>query len=339
MGKVLTVSCVAALLFSHAAGADVLKLAGGGELPGTIEEVLFLSEGKERRIPAADVVSILISPVARDVIELKDNVKLTGEFISLTFKSLGGVLTFKRKELSEVVIGTPTAEPPPKTDPGTGGDVPQPPVRDKPPVVPPPDPKEPPKIDAEKAAALKEALAKNEELRKKYHEIVNKELEETKKQIEEKWKTRTPGVWVRLDPTADVRDRDEDFLTVYVRDLTLADIQERILYLKARLRWVADKLVLRTRDEVNRREEYRREQDRLERELRLANEKLGKIQVAIRNDLGNAAKAAGLKKTALNVVHDRQRYSMVHDGKLFTADELEAGYRNVVEKDDKVIGE
>ena len=93
------------LLLMHTASGDVLKLANGGELKGTLKEVTFLVAGKEAQHAAADIQSVTVADTGRDLLVLKDGTKLEGELVGLRFRSIGGELAFERKDFATLTFG------------------------------------------------------------------------------------------------------------------------------------------------------------------------------------------------------------------------------------------
>ena len=100
--------CVAALFVGRSAQADVLKLSNGGELKGTLDAVSFLVAGKELHVTRADVPTLLLSKDGKDTVQLKDGTRHEGEVLSVKFRSVGGALTFPRKDIQSVTL---TADP------------------------------------------------------------------------------------------------------------------------------------------------------------------------------------------------------------------------------------
>jgi len=95
----LLLSATAVVFLLPAARADVLKLSNGGQLKGTLEEVTFLIGGKNVATPRADIAALYLSETAQDWAKLKDGSKLEGELLSLKFRSIGGALTFARRDV------------------------------------------------------------------------------------------------------------------------------------------------------------------------------------------------------------------------------------------------
>ena len=106
MGKYTVVlSLGLAFLVSVTADADVLKLANGGDLKGSVHQVTFLSGGKQTVYASERLERLWVSEVGKDRLTLKDGTSLEGELISLKFRSVGGLLTFRRKEVKAVELG------------------------------------------------------------------------------------------------------------------------------------------------------------------------------------------------------------------------------------------
>lgn len=111
MSKGLTLACAGAvLLVCVAAEADVLKFTNGGELKGALEEVELLADGKTVKYGRGDVMAVWLSETGKDNVQMKDGTKQEGELASVKFKSIGGLLTFPRKELASIVLGEDTLE-------------------------------------------------------------------------------------------------------------------------------------------------------------------------------------------------------------------------------------
>jgi hypothetical protein len=88
-----------------AASGDLLALANGGELKGALQEVTFLTGGKQRTVSAGQVAFLHLSDGAQDLLRLADNTELQGELISIKFRSIGGALTFSRKDVAGISFG------------------------------------------------------------------------------------------------------------------------------------------------------------------------------------------------------------------------------------------
>ena len=95
VGEVLTVMA-AVLLLSGVAYADVLQLASGGALKGTLQEVTVRVKGAEVTCARAEIKKIEITRSGRLALKKKDGSGLRGELVSLKFKSLAGELTFEQ---------------------------------------------------------------------------------------------------------------------------------------------------------------------------------------------------------------------------------------------------
>jgi len=105
MRRVALAACTAVLLLAQAAGADVLKLSNGGELKGTLRQIIFDLDGKRSAHPRDAVASVWVSLTEKDSLKLKDGTTHRGELVSMEFKTLGGLMTFPRKEVLTVLLG------------------------------------------------------------------------------------------------------------------------------------------------------------------------------------------------------------------------------------------
>jgi hypothetical protein len=99
-------SVVAVVAMSAAATADVLELANGGKLNGSLQEVTFLVQGKPRSFSSEEVAGLRLSETTSDVLRLAGNTEVKGELISVKFRSMGGALSFPRKDLAGLTFGT-----------------------------------------------------------------------------------------------------------------------------------------------------------------------------------------------------------------------------------------
>ena len=98
-GEVLTVMALVVLL-SAAAQADVLQLASGGALKGTLQEVTVFVKGGEVTCSRAEIKKIEIARSGRVALKKKDGSKLRGELVSLKFESLAGELVFEQHNVT-----------------------------------------------------------------------------------------------------------------------------------------------------------------------------------------------------------------------------------------------
>lgn len=97
-GRILTVM-VFGLLLPCALRADVLQVAGGGGLRGTLKDVTVLVKDKEVTCVRADIKKIKLVRSGRIVLTQEDGSRLRGDLVSLKFKSLAGELTFERSNV------------------------------------------------------------------------------------------------------------------------------------------------------------------------------------------------------------------------------------------------
>jgi len=94
---VLTVAVIVSVfLLSGAVHADVLQLASGGKLEGTLQDVTVLVKAVEVTYTRAEIKTIEIAKLGRVVLKKTDGTKLRCDLISLNFKSLAGELTFEQ---------------------------------------------------------------------------------------------------------------------------------------------------------------------------------------------------------------------------------------------------
>ncbi len=101
---VLVFCALAVLFFAPAAGADTLTLSNGGLLQGTLDELTFLAGGKET-VYTVDKLSFLwLSGTDRDSLALNDGTKIKGELLAMKFRTAGGVMVFRRAELSAITF-------------------------------------------------------------------------------------------------------------------------------------------------------------------------------------------------------------------------------------------
>ena len=99
--RMLTILLCGVLVLSLAptVGADVLKFANGGALKGNLQAATIFSNGKSVTCTRSQIEAVWVSAAAKDAITLKGGAKLTGELLSIKFRSIGGVLTFDRKDI------------------------------------------------------------------------------------------------------------------------------------------------------------------------------------------------------------------------------------------------
>ena len=100
-------SLVALLFFvanAHAL-ADTVFLNGGGKVEGTVNTIVFLQQGEKRTFARADVSVVLLdTDSGQDKLVLKKGLTPKGELVSLTIRSVGGILSFGRGRLKSVKI-------------------------------------------------------------------------------------------------------------------------------------------------------------------------------------------------------------------------------------------
>lgn len=107
-----TILCLTALLIVGAPSlADTVVLEAGGKVEGTVDEIVFLLAGANRKFQRGQFVGVNLSKAAKDTLHLKEGAAKKGELISLQLKSIGGLLTFTRIELKSVTVAaTPVSE-------------------------------------------------------------------------------------------------------------------------------------------------------------------------------------------------------------------------------------
>ncbi len=96
---VMVLGCVAL-----SAAADTVLLANEGRVEGSVDTIVFSSEGKTRTIQRGAFSDISLSDRGADVVKLEGGVTASGRVESLQIKSVGGILTFKRGELRTVAV-------------------------------------------------------------------------------------------------------------------------------------------------------------------------------------------------------------------------------------------
>ena len=105
MRAVLCLTLVASVLIvAGAAPADTVTLATGGKVEGAVDEIVFLQKGVSKTLRRDEFAVILLDREDPDKVTLNDGTIHEGELVSLQVKSVGGLLTFKRAELSAVAI-------------------------------------------------------------------------------------------------------------------------------------------------------------------------------------------------------------------------------------------
>ena len=105
MRAVLCLTLVASVLIvAGAAPADTVTLATGGKVEGTVDEIAFLQKGVSKTLRRDEFAAILLDREDPDKVTLNDGTIQEGELVSLQVKSVAGLLTFKRAQLSAVAI-------------------------------------------------------------------------------------------------------------------------------------------------------------------------------------------------------------------------------------------
>ncbi len=101
-----SVLCIVVVFaFMGSAAADVVHLASGGTVEGSIETILFRSGGKKTTVIRFDVAAIALAGGSEDdVLTLGSEQVLKGELVSLSVRSIGGVLSFGRPDLKSITI-------------------------------------------------------------------------------------------------------------------------------------------------------------------------------------------------------------------------------------------
>jgi hypothetical protein len=94
----------ALLLAVAPAGADSITLRNGGTITGTIDEVTFIRAGKPEKFQLGKFTALKLNDDGRDALELSEGKALAGEFVSLRMKTVGGMITFTRKQVKAVVV-------------------------------------------------------------------------------------------------------------------------------------------------------------------------------------------------------------------------------------------
>ena len=94
----------AGLLMLGSARADVLQLASGGKLTGTLREATLLVGDEEITCARDQIKSINLARSGRVIVKTPKGKTLRGELVSLKFKSLAGELTFARENVASVKL-------------------------------------------------------------------------------------------------------------------------------------------------------------------------------------------------------------------------------------------
>jgi len=101
----LALAAVLVLTRSGPALADTLLLADGGKVDGTIDEVILLQNGEEKKFSAGKFTAVRLDPKGQDVVQVDAKTAETGGLVSVRVRSVGGLLTFKRAELTAIAVG------------------------------------------------------------------------------------------------------------------------------------------------------------------------------------------------------------------------------------------
>lgn len=94
----------AGFLMLGSAQADVLQLASGGKLTGTLQEVTLLVGDEEITCARDQIKSIKLARSGRIIVKTPKGKTLRGELVSLKFQSLAGELTFERGDVVSVKL-------------------------------------------------------------------------------------------------------------------------------------------------------------------------------------------------------------------------------------------
>lgn len=94
----------AAALSLPAARADVFKLRTGGQVKGSLQEVVFLQDGNRVKYARARLGAVWLSQTGRDRLDLADGTAVEGEIVSATIRTVGGPIAFERNDLSVVTM-------------------------------------------------------------------------------------------------------------------------------------------------------------------------------------------------------------------------------------------
>ncbi len=98
--RAITLAILAALscFLTSAAQADILQLANGGKLDGTLEKITIAVNDGELSVPRNSIADL---ELASGTVVLKTDTgrAINGLLVSLTFQSVGGQLTFQREEV------------------------------------------------------------------------------------------------------------------------------------------------------------------------------------------------------------------------------------------------
>ncbi len=98
--RLAVIVAVVCLSLTQGVRADIVKLANGGELKASLEELVFLADGKEVRHLRKDIRSLRVSEGASDRLALNDGTVLNGEIVSVKAHTVGGVMNLARREFT-----------------------------------------------------------------------------------------------------------------------------------------------------------------------------------------------------------------------------------------------
>jgi len=281
MGAVLT-------LLAGAALADTLKYANGAEETGTIEEVSFLADDAQGSYARERIASVALGEDGKDILALKDGAKREGKLLSVRFKAGEGLLAVPRKQLQGLELNAAVAIEE-KTDT---------PAESTPAVV----------LSDEQ----KEALAKNDQLRKSYLEKAVKEKTDEEKAFAD---TNKPG-WkqaideiTRLQSSIDAKER--------ARRAAQSDTSSRYTNTGTSTSW-------RQRQPTN---------DGLENDLRAleqAKRKLAALEGKLKLDKAKLGDASSEKERAVRRVHGENKADIVA-GRVLSGQAMAARYDTALE--------
>jgi hypothetical protein len=92
----------AVLLIASAACGDVIHLAGGGKLEGSLTELELSAQGVLSKLKAADVACVNLHDEGQDVVTLKSGESRKGVVESVRVRTIGGEFTLTRNKLQAV---------------------------------------------------------------------------------------------------------------------------------------------------------------------------------------------------------------------------------------------
>jgi hypothetical protein len=96
------------LLFAPVAKADAVKLAKGGELQGSVQEITFQVKDVKSAYPREELAAVRVAEDGKDQLELQDGTKLAGKLVSVSFQALGGLRPLSREKLESVTFDAAT---------------------------------------------------------------------------------------------------------------------------------------------------------------------------------------------------------------------------------------